>query len=536
MKIKTLYEKWNKFFFSMWGIFALVYSFIICHFWWGNHDWKFIKYGVKFNSGFFEGRYSQHFFNCFLFDGQILPILLLVLSLAMIVIMGIMCASYFNLAKDRRYVTVLTLFIGLNPYLFSLIYYQHYLLALTIWPILAIWLLMMTEKGFSWLRLLCGCIGYGILWGGYSPVLALSCCLFGIKNLCECRRETNSWKQSIRNGVFFVIQSIIGFLIYKIICFCLQENLYLNNNMYNLAVRTDESLWGKFAENIWAAFSQFGHLYLYLNKEYALFLILGLLAALICWGRQIKTQRLLALCWLVEICIGARLVFIFALHAAYAEFRLEYWSRLGMGIFMLTGLLFEKKNLWKNLVNLGLCLMFLLWVKTDLVIQKDWLVGWDGYRKYQARLGQRMEMYSGFDKTKHYTLFTLGMQNFSDKFYPERNEFLRESKEMENHHSFNFETGPNLFWEDKHKPFDLSCVNLGQQILIVPTERTMPPLELDFEDIKNIREWLYFEADVYPNINFLYVKDGIVVLVLDENDFNLNREKMLKNMEVGLKN
>ena len=42
------------------SIISIVYSFMIFQFWWGNHDWEFLKDGILLKDGFFEARYAQH--------------------------------------------------------------------------------------------------------------------------------------------------------------------------------------------------------------------------------------------------------------------------------------------------------------------------------------------------------------------------------------------------------------------------------------------------------------------------------------------
>ncbi|MBO5441480.1 MAG: hypothetical protein J6A09_02810, partial [Alphaproteobacteria bacterium] len=118
-------------FFKVWGSLNIVYAYMVFNFFWGNHDWDFLKDGVKLSSGFFEGRFSQHIFSYFLFDGYILPVVTYFLSFAALVGLAFVIGRYLEIPQKMW--GWLALFIGLNPHTFVLFYYFYLLLPFICW-------------------------------------------------------------------------------------------------------------------------------------------------------------------------------------------------------------------------------------------------------------------------------------------------------------------------------------------------------------------------------------------------------------------
>ena len=61
-------------------ILCLNFAPLIFNFVWGNHDWMPLIANNKITSGLIEGRFSQYIFLKILFDGNILPILNIILG------------------------------------------------------------------------------------------------------------------------------------------------------------------------------------------------------------------------------------------------------------------------------------------------------------------------------------------------------------------------------------------------------------------------------------------------------------------------
>ena len=99
----------------------VLYFYMLCNFWWGNHDWGYLLSGASIESGLFEARYSQHLFTILVLDGHILPVLFFLMGFLCISGIGICVGKYLEI--DSKYWWVIALFIGANPHIFALFYY-----------------------------------------------------------------------------------------------------------------------------------------------------------------------------------------------------------------------------------------------------------------------------------------------------------------------------------------------------------------------------------------------------------------------------
>ena len=77
---------------------VLFYSHFIFYFLWGNHDWQWVKSGTPLLSGVFEGRFSQFILQTILTNGNILPIITIIISL------GFYSLTIFILLKIQVFV------------------------------------------------------------------------------------------------------------------------------------------------------------------------------------------------------------------------------------------------------------------------------------------------------------------------------------------------------------------------------------------------------------------------------------------------
>ena len=524
--------KWRKFFFIVWGILSTVYLPLILRFIWGNHDWDYLNKTVTLSDGFFESRYSQHLFNSFLFDGQILPVFFLLWGAAALVVSGIMISYYLKVDKEKRVVWGLTLFIGLNPYLFGTFYYLMILNAMTFWPIVAIWLLMMTEKGFSWRRLFLGGSGYGILWGGYPALFSFSAGAFCLRQIIESMNGKLNWSGSFKKGFFLAMQVCIGFVIFKLINYYLVRIGVVNTDMYNLKLRDFSEILEAIIKSFYTAFGQFGTQYLYLEKTYSVLLIGGIIGAVLMWGR--KRNKVLTLVWFAALLLFSQFAFILAQGADIARFRIEYWTRFPICLFILYFLLIEKKRWLRNFVSLWMVLLIGLFVQTDFWIQKNWHLGFESNLKYQSRVKDRIITDERFNPQTKYIAYNFGQVNFSNKFYGTVPNDIEKSMELENLHTFDIAVVKNMFWGTDIQPIGVGVVKLDEKNFLyysyVKGFRAINPKG----SLPAIRKWIYTEAQPYPSKDFIYLDNNFMVVVLKETDFYKNRENLLVSFEGNL--
>ena len=103
----------------------LVFCFYQTTFFWGNHDWDWIKGTdqlLALNTGMFEARYAKFILNVFLFGGHVLPILNNVVAFALLALGAVLTTHYWQL-KNFGDKLLVGLFITLSPYILGWLYF-----------------------------------------------------------------------------------------------------------------------------------------------------------------------------------------------------------------------------------------------------------------------------------------------------------------------------------------------------------------------------------------------------------------------------
>ena len=152
--MKILSNFYTKISLKSFFILTLVYSFVMCSFYWGNHDWHYLKNGMSLSSGLFEARYSMHLFSVLFTNGHILPILTVFFGLFGVVLLGIVSGIYLGFEKRSKEFLIFVLLIGLFPYSSIVLYYLFIAIPLNWWAVFGVLLLFLSEKPFNILRIL----------------------------------------------------------------------------------------------------------------------------------------------------------------------------------------------------------------------------------------------------------------------------------------------------------------------------------------------------------------------------------------------
>lgn len=123
----------------VWLILAAVFLTYWNSFFLGNHDFRFIRYGVPLNAGVLEGRFTQFLPIWLLTGGHILPAFNVLLGFAFFALAAVRLAEWYGLSERYRDVLPFTLLIVLNPYVLTQLYYVHQILSIFVWHFLCVW-------------------------------------------------------------------------------------------------------------------------------------------------------------------------------------------------------------------------------------------------------------------------------------------------------------------------------------------------------------------------------------------------------------
>lgn len=123
----------------VWLILAAVFLTYWSSFFLGNHDFRFMRYGVPLDAGVFEGRFTQFLPSWLLTGGHILPAFNVLLGFAFFAQAAVRLAEWYGLSERYRDVLPFTLLIVLNPYVLTQLYYVHQILSIFVWHFLCVW-------------------------------------------------------------------------------------------------------------------------------------------------------------------------------------------------------------------------------------------------------------------------------------------------------------------------------------------------------------------------------------------------------------
>ncbi len=232
----------NNFYIKVWlkafALCCLVYSFLLTNFMWGNHDWKFLRKGVKYYNGFYELRFSHHSIAHLVLDGHLLPIITLLLSLMLVSLFAVIIAQYLNIPKKQALYLCFVLFICLNPHIFVIHYYLHYGFQVCFWAMVGVFGLNYSAQSKSLIRACLSGLLYLLVVGSYPPIFSLIIILFITKRLLNYIENKENFKTIFIESVYFLLQLFIMIIGDTLIEYILIKNGYVGLGMYNIKTKT----------------------------------------------------------------------------------------------------------------------------------------------------------------------------------------------------------------------------------------------------------------------------------------------------------
>ena len=512
------------------SLICLIYIYMLANFWWGNHDWGFLKSGASVESGLFEARYSQHLFTLLFFEGHILPVFAFMSGFACIIAQAFAIGKYFRLPKNAW--VLISLFIAVNPHIYALFYYVYLFFPFMVWSLVGVWLLFFTEGKLSLYKFICGVVGFVFLLGSYPPNLAFIFVIFVAKRIFEHLDERESLKENIKRVLFFGLQFLSAGLVYKIITFYMEKLHLINLDMYNIKTKgileVIKSIPYEFVQSYLQLVSQFS----FMGWGYVLPLLVVVISALVVLFRKAKNKVYLGV-GIVILFFVSRFAFMLSIHPEYAVFRLMYWARLGIYVFALSVLLKEKEVWGRNILFLMLVLVVGACLRANFEIQKVQNLGFVAGRMYQKNLIEIVESNENFDKTPHYISLNFGQPNFRKKFYSGKH---ATGELIGLNLVFEFDVANYLFWEEEKSPVIIGAGISGRDILRVDRDggerwRNVTYWSDNPVNMDNIKYWLYTKATPYPSPNSVYIDDKYLLLVLDRLTFYKHRELVARALD-----
>lgn len=507
-------------FYKSWLITCLVWSFMIVQFWWGNHDWL---NKVSLTDGLFEGRYSQHLFITFLLEGQIMPIFIGVISLAALVLMGMLAMAYLGGGETCQNCLFPVLLVSLSPYVATVFYYVFIMLPLAMYGALGVAVLFFTEPPYKLWKFGAGFLGFVLLFGSYPPILSFVFVLFVGKKLIGYVQQKVQIKEIFRNVVFFCGQVGSAFAVYHVILGWLRKVGALNTEMYNLQVYSMIDIFKQIGVELVAPITNVSYFYGVLGVWYTVFytIILG-------WAIfkffSLSKNRMMTLILVAGLFLASRLPFLLSSNAYLGEFRVAYWGQSGLLIVAMYWL-FSFKVQWVR--NLSLIFLF-IFIQTDYDIQKIQYFMFKSERLFHNRLLERISLNPNLKAEKAYYTLNIGYPDFRGHFCL-GDICARFDNDLLDNTVLPADLGqvlplgvPDTFTARRLGFWDKRLWRVGSSGFwgeILP------------EDVDHIRWWMYQEAKLYPAESGLYVDDKFLIMNFDEKKFNKSKELILKDLQ-----
>ena len=513
-----------------WGLCCLVYAFMFCSFFWGNHDWEYLQHGAELNSGFFEVRYSQHILSVLFFNGQFLPVMTVLCALLGLTAFAVFSGAYLYVPFNKAAYLGLILFIGLNPHIFVLFYYQHILLSFIYWPLICLAVMYWFEqKQIIWrfLVLVMALVGG---FGSYPPFFTVIFCVFITRQLISYVENKKTLKEIIYLCLYFGLALIFALGIQKVIHLWLIRVGYVSPDMYNLQTRGLADIIKILPFELWMSVKQLFLQHAFMGNGYILTTVLMVFSAVLLILLKAKNKWMCGL-FILACFLASRFTFIVASQTSGALFRIEYWGRLGLYIFALSILLKQDKRIIKNFVYLVLVCCLSVFAKADLEVQKVQALAFNAEAKYQQRIFERIVQHENFDIKKSYISFVFGLPNLRRHFYKDENETPNEI--LDYGMIFGFDFVNKLFESEGKSPIAVG-MEIWEKRFFRAVRNNLPGDLYNSSDgiyIEPISYWLYNDARPYPNINAIYMDDRYIILVPDAKTFYQKREQFIQGIK-----
>lgn len=410
------HQFWVKCVGAVWSVLAVSFLFFTVSYYLGNHDFRFVRYGIPLSAGMFEGRFSQFLPSYFLVLGEILPLLNIWLGFLFLAVGGGLLAWWYGFKKNAAWVVCFGVLIAVHPYLVTQLYYVHSFLSICCWEFCCIAGVILIYRGVCSLQRWNCFLGTGCLvlsLGGYASSLELVSVLF----LGKIWLDFLAGKTIDRLAVVCYLKTgvVIGisFLVYAGIIFWMKKNGVIIVGMYNVQVMPFEGCWQRFMDKWYKPFEVLWSGFLFSSGliKTGILLLVCAGGATVIWQKKRVVILLCLLLVLVWSAFGLAYVspfdffYTFRIHALSVPY---LWGVVFAGV-VLNGRVWQK-----NLSFLGAVICICGFLRADFLVQKIWYLGNNQDDRLFERI--RQDIMPEIVQDKSYRLSTMGEISGREKF------------------------------------------------------------------------------------------------------------------------
>ena len=364
------------------GALNLVFAYYQTTFFWGNHDWDWVKgttQVLQWNTGMFEGRYAKFFLNSLLFGGQILPILNTQVAFFLLSFGAILLIKYWQIT-DKITGLIAGFIAVLTPCILGWLYFPINIIGNFLAVAMVCGGLLLNESPKVWQKVT-GIVCFLLALGVYPSVMEMMI-------ICFCLRYII--KPASKDILKPAIGLIISLLLFKLLLFALGKLGLIYDGHYNMQIVSALELIKRTPEMLKLMFSQLLTSIPFFSLKIKLIGLIIILSAIITLRRQYISMLLLG------IALGTTVLSTWLTKApeetAYMP-RVNFYSLS----FLYAGsavLLLKEKGLMRNL---GIILsVLLIWqsVLNDFEASKVWQLGRTAEVNITERITGQIENYN----------------------------------------------------------------------------------------------------------------------------------------------
>lgn len=380
------YEK-KHLFITVFLALNLVFAFYQFSYFWGNHDWDWVKgttQVLSLNTGLFEGRYGKFILNVTLFAGQVLPLLNTIIALALLAVGTTFLTTYWQIERPSAKFFIALLPV-LSPFILGWLYFPINILGnFAAVPLVVVGLICTEKEGsrFKIISIICFLLALGV----YPSVLEMTI-------ICFCFRHIlNPNKKAIYQSAIFIFLSLI---LFKVILYFLTQAGVIYGSYYNVQSANPADMLQRLPETCKIAINQLWHTVPFMPQSYKMCTLLMVILSLLISMRHKQTLLL----WCVAFLATVASVALSTVPDEVAFMpRINFY---GLNFFYAgtAAVLLQQNKLWRNLGYAFSALCLFLSVNQNLYAQKVWNLGKNAEEQLVERISSRIEQ-----KSKHYPL------------------------------------------------------------------------------------------------------------------------------------
>ena len=487
----------------------LSYLPFIFNFLWGNHDWGWVKDHTPLLSGVFEGRFSQFILPIILFEGNILPVLSITISIFLYGTAATILLKLLDAPKTSLIFILLGLNIVTAPYTLSWLYFAFLILSCLSWPLIIIigfWLLQ--TKLTAKIKISVSIILFTLALGGYPPVInmiGVILCILALNDLCLK-------KLSVKTLICKYLPHLVAIVISIILLFTIQHLLKQHHwqyDTYNTAGITLETLKEKLPPALTNAFQQFIITNSFINYGYKYLSLCLILSALLELLKNLpkRTTNILAFIILISgILISTIATLVVAQNERYVRYepRIEFFSLPYIYTFAATVLYKSSIRFLKNITFIILLILFFLNLTNNAYASKVWKLGFLAENNFSERFISRLENNQNFTPQKNkYTFVQGGTFNLRKRYY------ISAPTNSEDSYTL---LAPYIPWHLPYKAYTFYYPYAFVEKDFDVYWSYISPFEIPFS--QELENYIKNLATPWPQPNAVFIKDTLIILTL----------------------